>query len=354
MFTSEQLSGGNVTVDGVDADANVLLFKSSDFTSKYGKNGDFTFVSKMPYEFSSSNGVSQCNVYDGFIFDNNNNRAYLATYKQQSAGSDQYINGFYLNNLDGKGWIPIGIPSSGIAGSGSNVKLLLVESDLHVFKAGRYYKYTPETNLWVTMPQQSYSDSDGAYYFDNKIHLYDGTVIYCFNGSSWTKLSTSLPVSNGKAIVYKNTLYYVKGNTTYKLVDGSWIETDNISNFSLAASSCVYVYNDKIYTFSCITEVNDDPDSSDKYGYKDILSINVYDGEKINVNNILWTLSTSSSWPYTSVIRQLFISNGDMYLITALYRILKSGAVKPLYYGFEEGEQVWLDLGTTMSSIIPK
>lgn len=336
MFTSEQLSGGNVTVDGVSCDIDVKLTKKTD--TMIGKNDELTNVGGLPYSYDS-NGNWFHNVVDLFAVDAKNKYVYAGLLYHDSNYSHQNI---YINTLNGKGWQTTESLNAGVAFGNFNEDIfLIVDGKLHTFFCNFHHIYDPVANTWTSMPSTKLSsgkysniNSGSATYYDGKIHatsmVSSKMKHFIWDGTTWSESNVSLPEDNGKIFAYKNDLLYLVGTTTYKFTGSAWVQTDSVTNFSMTYNSgMICEYDNKIYTCYCDMTKNE---SNSYYTIKYI--VNIYNGESIDVKEIIYSTGCSSTYKYEQNVRRFFVIDGDMYFITDIYNIYKYGDPQEVCYGY--------------------
>ena len=217
--------GGNVTIDGVPFEGDVLNLLSRKFDIQ---------VSTLPYTFSSGGAV----IY--------NNEIHIL------GGYDNYYKHYKWN---GSTWTEV----STLPYNFSYGQAIVYNNEIHImgttnFDYTKHYKWNGTT--WVRVSTLPYNFQDGsAVVYNNEIHIlgssYDSSTYkyhYKWNGTTWVRVST-LPYNfqDGSAVVYNNEIHILGGYDNYykhyKWNGSTWTEVS-----TLPFKSYVQVlYNDDIY-----------------------------------------------------------------------------------------------------------
>ena len=219
--------GGNVTIDGVPFEGDVLNLVSEIIVASNS-------ISTLPYNFYNGSAV----VLNNEIHILGGNGKRTAHYK-----------------WNGKSWVqvstlPYNFEHGGCVVYNNEIHILGTTFDSSYYKA--HYKWNGTSWEEVsTLPFDLYYGS--AVVLNNEIHILGGnggyTKHYKYNGSTWTEVST-LPYEfyQGCAVVYNNEIHILGGRAYkehYKYDGTSWIKVSTLPYEFY--QGCAVVYNNEIH-----------------------------------------------------------------------------------------------------------
>ena len=270
-------SGGNVTIDGVPFEGDVLNLVSETI---------YTQVSTLPYNFYLGSAV---------VF--NNEIHILGGYENQLA---HY-------KFNGNSWTQVStLPYNFYLGSA-----VVFNNEIHILGGYEnqlaHYKFNG--NSWTqvsTLPYNFYLGS--AVVFNNEIHILGGyenqLAHYKFNGNSWTQVST-LPYNFylGSAVVFNNEIHILGGYENqlahYKFNGNTWTSVSELPyNFydgsAIVLDDQIHIIggrNDNALTKHYILYNN-------KWIQVSILPYTYYNGVAVSFNNKIHLMGTSGNYKY--------------------------------------------------------
>ena len=276
--------GGNVTIDGVPFEGDVLNLVSEDIVLNES-------ISTLPYGF-----------YNGCAVILNNEIHILG-------GSDGNYTKHY--KYDGFTWTSVStLPYKFYRGCA-----VVLNNEIHILGgidgAIKHYKY--DGNTWTSVSTLPYNFYDGsAVVLNNEIHILGSangtTKHYKYDGTTWTSVST-LPYNfyNGCAVILNNEIHILGGSdgnyTKHYKYDGfTWTSVSTLPyNFY---RGCAVVLNNEIHIIG--SKYSDSYSYTKHYKYDGFtwtsvstLPYNFYDGSSVVYNNGIHILGGDGGSIYT-------------------------------------------------------
>ena len=249
--------GGNVTIDGVPFEGDVLNLLSQNFDVKISNspnayssgasavvyNNEFHFfVNTYHYKWNGSSWVSVSTLPYDFKYDS------AVVFNNEIHIMINYNNTHY--KWDGTSWTKVSdLPYNPIHGCA-----VVYNNEIHIMGSSingstqNHYKWNGTS--WTRVGYTPYPFTNGsAVVYNNEIHILgrsdNNRMHYKFNGTSWTNVST-LPISHysGSAVVLNNEIHKFYTTSHYKWNGSTWSEVNTLS-YS-ATSGCAVVLNNEI------------------------------------------------------------------------------------------------------------